>query len=74
MITVKTTKNSRTYNSRELLKEQGFVFGHTEKVWSREFEDKKEFDDFEENIFRNPTYVGRKNVRLNSTVKFEIAK
>jgi hypothetical protein len=71
MITVRTTADSKTYNSKDALKMEGFTFDPETKTWSKEYESKEAFDKFETEKFRNPTY-SRKGARENAAVKFEI--
>ena len=73
-VLVTTTKESKTFNSKESLKLEGFTFNSVEKTWSREFASKEEFLQFEECKFRNPSYVGRKGVRFNLDIEFEVTE
>ena len=71
MITVRTTTDSKTYNSKEALKMEGFSFDPEMKTWYKEYESKEEFDKFINEKFLNPTY-SRKGARENKAVKFEV--
>lgn len=69
MILVKATRN--TYDSKEDLKDNGFIWNKEDKVWEREFATEEEYDKFMEH-FMNVTYYGRHAVnKFHSKVVFE---
>lgn len=68
---VKTTENSKTFNSKEMLRKEGFEFSAVAKIWYKEYESAAQFQAFESK-FRSATYAGRKQVRFNEDVRFEI--
>ena len=55
---VKTTEDSKTFNSKEILKREGFKFSAVANTWVKEYESEEEFKAFESK-FRSATYSGR---------------
>ena len=68
---VKTTEDSKTFNSKEILKREGFQFSAVAKIWIKEYESEEQFRSFEEK-FRSASYSGRRQVNFNNDVKFEV--
>jgi hypothetical protein len=68
---VKTTENSKTFNSKEMLRNEGFNFSAVAKIWYKEYESEEQFKAFESK-FRSATYAGRKQARFNEDVSFEV--
>ena len=68
---VKTTEDSKTFNSKEALKREGFQYSSVAKIWVKEYESEEEFKAFEAK-FRSATYAGRKQARFNEAVSFEV--
>lgn len=72
MLQVKATKN--TFESKEDLKANGFVWDKEDKIWSRDFATMDEYNQFMDH-FMNVTYYGRKVVnRYHSQVVFEVVE
>lgn len=70
MLQVKATEN--TYNSKEDLKDNGFVWNNEEKCWERTFENESAYNEFMQH-FMNVTYYGRKVVnKYHSQVVFVV--
>lgn len=70
MLLVKATKN--TFDSKEDLKENGFVWDKENKIWTKKFESNEEYEAFMEH-FMSVTYYGRKAVnKFHSKVVFEV--
>ena len=70
MITVKATRN--TYDSKNDLRDCGFVWNKEDKVWEKEFDSMESYNEFMDH-FMNVTYWGCKIVnRFHSKVVFEI--
>lgn len=75
MITIRTTQDSKTFLSKETLKVSNFVYDPASKSWSREFNSIEEFQDWEENKFRSPSYAGRRQaIKFNSQTSFVIVE
>lgn len=68
---VKTTENSKTFNSKEMLKREGFEFSSVAKIWIKKYESEDQFKAFEAK-FRSATYAGRRQAKINEDVKFEL--
>ena len=68
---VKTTEESKTFNSKEMLRNEGFSFNAVAKIWYKEYESVELFNAFEAK-FRSATYAGRKQARFNEAVSFEV--
>lgn len=70
MITVKATRN--TYDSKNDLRDCGFIWNKEDKVWEKEFDSMESYNEFMDH-FMNVTYWGCKIVnRYHSKVVFEI--
>ena len=60
------------FDSKEDLKDNGFVWDKENKVWTKEFDSEKEYNEFYEH-FMNVTYYGRHAVnKYHSKVVFEV--
>ena len=59
-----------TFNAKESLKNQGFVYDSSTKTWSKDFASQAEFDEF----YSNFTYSGRRQSKFNSEVVFEFVE
>ena len=68
---VKTTENSKTFNSKEMLKREGFEFSAVVKIWIKKYESEDQFKAFESK-FRSASYAGRRQAKFNEDVKFEV--
>lgn len=68
---VKTTENSKTFNSKEMLKREGFEFSSVAKIWIKKYESEDQFKAFEAK-FRSATYAGSRQAKINEDVKFEL--
>lgn len=62
-----------TFNAKESLKNQGFVFEAETKTWSKDFTSQAEFDEFYSN-FTSATYSGRRQSKFNAEVVFEFVE
>lgn len=62
-----------TFNAKESLKIQGFVYDPATKTWSKDFDSKSEFDEFYSN-FTSACYSGRRQSKFNSEVVFEFVE
>lgn len=62
-----------TFNAKESLKNQGFVYDPSTKTWSKDFASQAEFDEFYSN-FTSVCYSGRRQSKFNSEVVFEFAE
>jgi hypothetical protein len=62
-----------TFNAKESLKNQGFVYDPSTKTWSKDFASQAEFDEFYSN-FKSACYSGRRQSKFNSAVVFEFAE
>ena len=72
MLQVKAIKN--TYEAKEALRENGFVWDKELKVWVKDFASKEEYDSFTEH-FLDMTYYGRREVnKVHSRVVFEVVE
>lgn len=70
MLQVKATKN--TFDSKEDLKDCGFIWNKDNKCWEKEFSSREEYDEFFNHF--NSGYYGRKGMRLHSKVVFEVVE
>lgn len=62
-----------TFNAKESLKNQGFVYDPATKTWSKDFDSKSEFDEFYSN-FTSACYSGRRQSKFNAAVVFEFVE
>ena len=62
-----------TFNAKESLKNQGFVYDPSTKTWSKDFASQAEFDEFYSN-FTSVCYSGRRQSKFNSEVVFEFVE
>ena len=62
-----------TFNAKESLKNQGFVYDPSTKTWSKDFASQAEFDEFYSN-FTSASYSGRRQSKFNSAVVFEFVE
>lgn len=62
-----------TFNAKESLKIQGFVYDPSTKTWAKDFSSQSEFDEFY-STFTSATYSGRKQSKFNSAVVFEFVE
>ena len=62
-----------TFNAKESLKNQGFVYDSSTKTWSKDFDSQAEFDEFYSN-FTSACYSGRRQSKFNSEVVFEFVE
>lgn len=62
-----------TFNAKESLKNQGFVYDPSTKTWSKDFDSQAEFDEFYSN-FTSACYSGRRQSKFNSAVVFEFVE
>ena len=62
-----------TFNAKESLKIQGFVYDPSTKTWSKDFSSQSEFDEFYSN-FTSAAYSGRKKCKFNAAVVFEFVE
>lgn len=62
-----------TFNAKESLKNQGFVYDPSTKTWSKDFASHAEFDEFYSN-FTSVCYSGRRQSKFNSEVVFEFVE
>lgn len=67
--TVRFTKGS--YEIKEDLKKEGFVFDKDTKSWVKTYEEKKDFEYFYEK-YSNPTYNGRKGARIFTSAEYTV--
>lgn len=63
----------KTFNAKESLKNQGFVYDSSTKTWSKDFASQAEFDEFYSN-FISACYSGRKQSKFNAEVVFEFVE
>lgn len=69
MITVKFTKNS--YEIKDDLKREGFVWNKEEKYWEKSYENRIEFEKWY-NKMNDVTYNGRKGARIFANAVCEV--
>lgn len=62
-----------TFNAKESLKNQGFVYDPSTKTWAKGFASQAEFDEFYSN-FTSACYSGRRQSKFNSEVVFEFVE
>lgn len=62
-----------TFNAKESLKNQGFVYDPSTKTWAKDFASQAEFDEFYSN-FTSACYSGRRQSNFNSEVVFEFVE
>ena len=62
-----------TFNAKESLKNQGFVYDPSTKTWSKDFDSQAEFDEFYSN-FTSACYSGRRQSKFNAAVVFEFVE
>lgn len=62
-----------TFNAKESLKNQGFVYDSSTKTWSKDFDSQAEFDEFYSN-FTSVCYSGRRQSKFNAAVVFEFVE
>ena len=62
-----------TFNAKESLKNQGFIFDSATKTWSKDFDSEAEYDEFYSN-FTSVNYSGRKQSKFNAAVVFEFVE
>lgn len=62
-----------TFNAKESLKIQGFVYDPATKTWSKDFDSQAEFDEFYSN-FTSACYSGRRQSKFNAAVVFEFVE
>lgn len=62
-----------TFNAKESLKNQGFIFDPETKTWSKDFASQAEFDEFY-SYFTSACKSGRRQSKFNTAVVFEFVE